>query len=445
MSGITSVKRKACNKNSFFAGTSPRSERSRDSKKTPQNHPQNSLHFDHKKGAQLDIKARNSASGVSRGIAAYVKDERLFEKIDPETGEIVTIQMTKNGDRIYKNSSLLRSERFALKSVVNLLFSSSSTAKCCRAKIPAQKVKVMKDDEHKRAFYAGLRQCASVWLCPVCASKIAERRRAELVAATATAKAMDMQVFLMTLTIPHGLGDDINAMLQKMLKSWNSMQNDRAGKQMKKLLGVVGYIRAFEVTDGPNGFHPHFHVLLFVKGDSKYDSSLFECAFYYLWRSSCIKAGLPEPSQRAFKVDDGSFAEKYVTKWGLESEMTRGHMKESKGYKGMTPFDLLRDAFYNDSERSRARFVIYANAFKGKRQLHWSVGLKSLLSVKTATDEELCAIQEQNAYELAELTTDQWRAVLKTRSEAALLEVAEHSPDQIQNFLQSLSEVSYAL
>ena len=39
-------------------------------------------------------------------------------------------------------------------------------------------------------------------------------------------------------------------------------------------------------------------------------------------------------------IQDGSQADRYVAKWGLPEEMSKGHMKKGKNG-GYTPFDLL--------------------------------------------------------------------------------------------------------
>lgn len=393
-----------------------------------------------KRVVYLGIKGRNSVLLQPRGFQRTEKPENelnLVQEIDQETGEIITYQVTDKGNKIYKTPQQNRAERYALKSVVNSIFPKSETAKCCRAVIPRQQVQILKAPDYNKAHYAGLRRCSSVWRCPVCAAKISERRRAELVSAVAVAKSMGWQVLLMTLTIPHGLGDDLKSILLKLRKAWTRMVESTQYKKTVKLLGIEGNIRAFEVTDGVNGFHPHFHVLLFAQPTFTVNS--FQSAFLPLWQHHCIKVGLPCPSEaHGVRVDDGAKAEKYVTKWGLEDEMTKGHTKSSKGEKGMTPWDMLRDVLKNDSERSRARFFIYATAFKGERQLRWSKGLKARLAVEERTDEDLVAIEEEQASVLAELTDKDWQAVLWARCEASLLDIAEDNPKDIPIFLKAL-------
>lgn len=387
--------------------------------------------------ALLGNNGRTPATPFPQGFSGCQEGQNLVEEVDPETGEIVRYEVTPKGRRVSKSSQQLRAERYALKSVVNRMYPTSLTAKCGRMRIPRQDVRILKAPEFQKAFYSGLSRCASVWLCPDCAAKIAERRRAELVSAVAVAKAMGWQVMLMTCTIPHGLGDDIKAMLAKMLKAWRKMTDDRKGKDMRKLFGFEGTIRAVEVTDGENGFHPHFHVLLFIR--SNFSPESVQAGFLPLWQDACVKVGLPCPSDyHGLRADDGSWAARYASKWGLEDEMVRGHMKVSRGIKGMTPWDLLRDVLLNRSERSEARFRLYAEAFKGKRQLYWSNGLNAKLAVEETTDEDLVAQEPEHAYEFHKFTEDHWRAVLATRSEVALLDVVERNPDDFQAVMRGI-------
>lgn len=386
------------------------------------------------------IYGRTPAALDTQGFQAISKTESLVEYVNPETGEILSFT-PDNGKRSelkpVKTSQQSRAERWALKSVVNRIFPTSTTSKCSRWKIPNLSVRILKNPKYQKAHYAGLERCGSVWCCPLCASKIAERRRSELVTAVSTARGVGLQVLMMTCTVPHGIGDDVNEINTKMLSAWRKMVDSRAGKNMKKLLGIEGTIRAFEVTYGQNGFHPHFHILIFAQPDFTVQS--FQNGFYPLWLNACIKAGLPAPSERhGLRVDDGSKAERYVAKWGLEDEMTKSHLKTSRGEKGQTPWDFLRDVLNTGSERAEALFRVYANAFKGSRQLYWSNGLKAKLGVMDVSDEELAVLEEEHSNQLSELTLDQWRAVLSTKSESSLLDLAERQPEMIDYFLSTL-------
>jgi hypothetical protein len=343
-----------------------------------------------------------------------------------------------------KTLAQIRCDRYRLKSAVNRLLIGSRTSKCCRWKVPTQSVQVMHSAEHGKAFYAGLQVCASVWLCPVCAPKISERRRVELRGAMDEAQRQGLDVMLMTLTVPHGLGDDLDGMLDRMMKAYADTSSNRAGKNARKMVGLRGTVRVLEVTHGRNGWHPHFHVLLFLDGGMSPDQ--VKSILAPTWQDACEKRGLPRPSdEHGVDVRGGQDAAAYVSKWGLEHEMTKGHLKASRSAKGATPWALLAEYQETRCKRSAALWMAYAAAFKGRRQLCWSKGLRDLLAVVEMDDAEIAAQEDSSAVVLAELTDDQWRDVLTTRSEASLLQVAEENPDELESFLQGVAAMAKAM
>lgn len=361
-------------------------------------------------------------------------------EVDPETGEVRTLHQVKGEWIDLPDHRKLRAERWALKaSAHRLLPADHRTTKCHRWRVPKQEIQVLRGGDHGRAFYKGLQVCASVWCCPVCASKISERRRVELVGAVATAKAMDLKVYLLTLTVPHGLGDDVKVMLAGMAKAWAKMNQGRPGVENRQRVGLVGTVRALEVTHGANGFHPHFHALLFLDTDLAPDQ--VQAAFSPLWQKVAVRSGLPMPSDlHGCRVDDGEKAAAYVSKgagWGLESELTKGHLK--RGKKGSrTPWDLLRDCSEGD-RNAGSLFSVYADAFHGRRQLYWSNGLKKRLAVQDCTDEEIAHQEDEQAAQLlARITEPQWKAVRSLHFESVVLDLAESSPEGLRQFLESL-------
>jgi hypothetical protein len=77
-------------------------------------------------------------------------------------------------------------------------------------------VDVFKHRQTQKAFYSGLMICGSVWICPVCASKISERRRAELKRASTAYRESGGNLTMLTLTFSHSRSDrlaDLNGKL----------------------------------------------------------------------------------------------------------------------------------------------------------------------------------------------------------------------------------------
>ena len=274
----------------------------------------------------------------------------------------------------------------------------------------------------------GLQTCGSVWTCPVCAAKIAERRRVELLDAMEMHKAQGGAVSLLTLTTPHQRGDNLAVLLAQQGKALVGFLKDRAVVAVFAEMGWIGQVRALEVTHGRrsdrnNGWHPHFHILQFHQvAGREADRKDWTARLYLRWVAYCEKAGLGTPSYRhGIKLDDGTRASQYVTKWGLEDEMTKGHTKKAKTG-GETPFDLLR-AYLADGQDSQAAalFREFAECFRGKRQLSWSNGLKARFYVDDKSDEQLAEELEDNAVLLGQITVQQWRDVLKVDGRATVL------------------------
>lgn len=364
------------------------------------------------------------------------------EYIDHETGELVNP----------KTPTAYRLNRYALKSVVRVLMFDHRTANChvLRAPIPGRglaDINVCKGASNGKAFYQGLMTCGNVWVCPLCAAKISERRRNELKDALDAAKAKGWNIHFVTLTTPHGVGDDIYELLAKQRKALRCMSQGKysVNAQLAKILPTAtihGYIRAFEVTHGENGFHPHYHILVFT--DRATTTSIVGYVYSHAWRRACRLAGLPEPHETyGCTAQDGTYASEYASKWGLEDEMTKSHSKQTRR-KGVTPFGLLRCVLDGDDPdyppaRAGKLFQVYAHAFKGRRQLHWSVGLRAKLALsKELTDEELAAKpDDERALILATLTDEEWRGIRIRGHEAHILDVAESAPQLLPEILKT--------
>jgi hypothetical protein len=296
-------------------------------------------------------------------------------------------------------------------------------------------IEVWKSKEHKTTHYKGLQTCGSVWRCPVCSAKIAERRRVEILQAMDAHKATGGCVNMVTLTCPHQVKDNLGDLLAKQAKALNNFWKDRDVKSILAEMGTIGQIRALEVTHGrlsahDNGWHPHYHVLMFQGTGvdlARFDHAQmidWQVKLYLRWAARCVAAGLGEPSYaHGLKLDDGSKAAQYVTKWGLEDEMTKGHTK--KALHGETPFDFLRAVLLDKSDKqASALFVEFAKTFQGKRQLHWSKGLKARYAVTDKTDEALAEETDDSSRLLGLITLDQWRDVLAVEGRAEVLAVA---------------------
>lgn len=400
-----------------------------------------------------------AASVAPLGIVTKTSSPFDFKGVfSPCTGEITT------PDKSYSSSDA-RSNRWALKSVVNTFLPKSRTAKCMRWRIPDSTasvspgssrplapIQLCKSKTHGKAFYNGLMACGSVWTCPVCAAKISERRRVELSDGMEAARIRNFKTHFVTLTFPHGAGDDLQDIRTKMSAAYGRLSNGKYSVKgtLKKIDSeneIFGFIRAVEVTHGKNGFHPHIHMIVFT--NDYVGSSALETVYSKSWKNACRLAGLPEPNEYGCVVKDGAFASDYISKWGIEDEMTKANAKTSSN-KGVTPWGLLKACLDGDvdgypPERAEMLFKIYAKSFHGQRQLYWSNGLRKLLDLsKLVTDQEIAERVEDDGFLLSEITSDEWKAIRYAKAEPILLAVAESNGLAVKPYIKNLLD-SYKL
>lgn len=336
--------------------------------------------------------------------------------------------------------------RFALQSVARKFLPKTRTDKCLRLRQKGKDIQVLQSIKYKTTAYAGLQTCGSVWACPVCSAKISERRRVELLGAMTAHHLAGGAVSMLTMTTRHGRRDDLVLLLEQQAKALEIFNKDFSVRKVFSEMGIIGQVRALEVTNGRkspknNGWHPHYHILKFGSVVPSLDQLAdWEQRLFDRWVTCCVRAGLGAPTrEHGLKLHDGSRAALYATKWGLDREMTSGHTK--KALHGETPFDLLRSHLADENDtQCGPLFREFAEAFKGKRQLHWSNGLKKRFAVAESTDEELAAIQDDDARLLGTVTLDQWRAVLRVEGRGLVLQLAASGGwDAVFLYLTSIS------
>lgn len=266
--------------------------------------------------------------------------------------------------------------------------------------------------------YKGLATCGNVWTCPLCASKIQERRRQEVAQAITWAKSIDRTGYVASFTFPHRVEQSLASLLKLQRKALAHMRNSRGYKQLMERCGHAGRIRALEVTHGLHGWHPHTHELLFLC--PKVPPQWLREELATLWLKSCRKVGLflPEINDEAdflrYSVDvragDEGTAD-YLAKmddqrqWGISHELTKSSSKQGRRT-GSHPFKLASEG------KTHGLFLEYVHAMKGQRQLVWSRGLKAAVGVDDKTDDEIAREEVAKVIDKIPLTPEAWRVVL---------------------------------
>jgi len=381
--------------------------------------------------------AERSARSAERSAAApLVNITKLRSPCFEQKGDADE----KNGDnKALSNDfddkpTLDRFLRYQMQSAAKHLLPHNRVGLCLRHQIERYgDVSLFKHRSTQKAFYGGLMVCGSVWVCPVCAAKISERRRVE----TKTAFDGHLQAggycTMVTLTFRHSARDKLDDLLLALGKAMLLFRRGKRYNNFRKQIGLVGSIRAFEITYGANGWHPHIHLLLMHDREiDPWEREDVRDNLYDMWEGACAKNGLNTSYEHGLRLDDAAEASQYIGKWGdimdkpwgTDSEMTKANIK--KGRAGsMTPFDFLRAVIEDGDLQYEDKFREYAAATKGKQQLVWSPGLKAKYLLEDKTDEEIATEKVEAADLLGLLDWQDWRYVVKNNLRVELLQSVE--------------------
>lgn len=183
----------------------------------------------------------------------------------------------------------------------------------------------------------GVKRCGSVHACPKCAPTIREQRAAQVDALLGRALAAGCIVYFVTATVQHHHGQSLSYLWQRLQGSWSAAWSGR-DVAWDNGDGYVGQIRAFDLTHGQAGWHPHLHVaVVFEPGSSLSDHRRFLVERRRLYRRALQSVGLYSSATQvgwdvrpvARRDSSGAIA-RYVAKidggWGVGLEMTSNEL-----------------------------------------------------------------------------------------------------------------------
>lgn len=318
---------------------------------------------------------------------------------------------------------------------------------CSRNRVGKAGAEIWRATESGRTRLHQVAVCGSVWTCPVCSRRIGLERQRHLAAAYGLVVDGGNgcgrgDAVMVTLTIRHGVGDDLARLFQAIKAADGLQQKTYIYKRLvgyrrtvnkRKVavpseLGYVGRVSATEVTHGRNGWHPHLHQLWFFNRRlTAGELERLRAELFSVWRDACLAVGLPAPlefskGRRALGVDvrRALSASEYLTKfgrersWSVERELVSAHTKRARG--GRTPFQLLADYARGD-RAAGGLFRVYAEATLGGHQLQWSKGLKRLLQDAglddvLADDEALAGRLADGSEHMGTLDDEDWCALV---------------------------------
>ena len=249
----------------------------------------------------------------------------------------------------------------------------------------------------------GLAVCGS-HLCPVCGPRVANKRADEVRAVLDEAKAQMVWPIMTTLTAHHTRDDRLAPLLADMKEAQRLWRRHRAFSRLRPHL--VGSISKSEETHGANGWHPHAHIILFVRAPSYVQALRKVAGLRKAWEASLESVGR-KCGRAGFQAQRAERAGRYVAKWDAASEMTQDAHKAGQG---RNPPALLRDAYAGD-KRAAALWAEWAKAVKGRSVLRFSQGLRAWAGLDAVSDEEAATPEPGEAERLIDIIDGgKWQA-----------------------------------
>jgi hypothetical protein len=301
------------------------------------------------------------------------------------------------------------------------------------------------------AYFDGIQTCGSIWVCPVCAARIRQRRALEIESAAFRHLEAAGGIGFGTFTLPHQRSDDLAALLDVVQRAWRHVQQQRAVREAFERLGITGRIRSTEITYGAwHGWHPHLHLLFFA------DEKLTERQWAELrdilaaaWAAAVVKLGAGRPDDQhgvtlgaVYAASVGQYLAKVQDHYGESStiglEMARGDAKKGRK-RSRTPFEVAELAVAGVFHELHLWWE-YESATKGRRAIEWSRGLKARFAIDDLEDDDLAAA-DVDGERLAWLDDGQWVLLVRRQQETHLLDLAEEGgAPAVHAFLAGLQE-----
>jgi hypothetical protein len=295
---------------------------------------------------------------------------------------------------------------------------------------------------YQHAHFKGVQRCGSVWECPVCALQIRAKRAGEL--KHAVEQWGGDNVAMLSLTVRHGLGDDLRAVRQGVAGAFRRLINGKPWKRFCEKYGLQHHVRSIEVTHGAHGWHPHLHVLFFLEVKLSEQEQRDAASWLQERWARCVRRALGAdfvPNEHGVDLRESKRAD-YLAKFSFE--LSDPGTKRARG-KNRTPLQIAASAASGNRPTDEALWMTYCAGMRGAKMLTWSrelreaVGLDEELSDEGVVDAE----ERQPAEPVVVIPGGAWDVVRRRRGlPCAILEAAEllspgEAADKIQSFIWS--------
>jgi hypothetical protein len=265
-----------------------------------------------------------------------------------------------------------------------------------------------------RACYSGLYRCGDFWRCPSCRVTLGIRRARQIETALRQHVDAGGSALLATYTVPHARDEALPVVLSRLADTWRRY----AMHVWRDVIGsrYVGNVRALEVVHGVNGWHPHYHALVFVSPGLPY---LTPVAVALAERWSQVAGADWRADVRQVARDGVAAVARYLATDGISgaSYEVAGHA--SKIPAGRSYPELLYDYARYRSSSDAALIYEYAAALHGVHHLTISPRLRRLYDF---VDPALGWSQIADEDVIALLNSGEWLSILNAGEERNLLD-----------------------
>lgn len=276
--------------------------------------------------------------------------------------------------------------------------------------------------------WGGLQNSRSIWSSAIAAVAISLER-----IATAKKAAENWledhpggAVVMAVVTLAHDRDQRLRYLMDTLARCHSAAFSRGGWATDKKRYDLAAWHKQVECTVGPNGWHPHNNVLLFVeKALTPTELEALEGRLFERHAREAVKHGLKSPNRergvrlfQATDLEEATVMAAYASKGPAEAlvgEATGGTFKEAKNGH-MTQWQLLDDIGRarrsgGRAEQSVARWREWEKATLGRRQSSWSKGAKELLRVEVLEDDQ---VESTDLLEALDVDGDQTRYVVAT-------------------------------
>lgn len=370
----------------------------------------------------------------------------------------------------------------------------------CGSKIAPQKglpQNVYLISNGKNAKFVGQAMCKNTWACPVCSAYMMSKYASEIATAIEMKRAEGEMAFMVTFSVPHLRFMTCRQVTDILYKTYEyfrrtakqknyrrksdgslGLRQGTVSKQFFDEFGIRDFVNVCEYTWGVNGWHPHFHMLMWTKKENadkimEWEDKLnefwmqtarritqksLECCFTDDFAADYVNR-LYNKSEKAGGIhisnDNGKVRESltsdYIAGWGADKELTGNRRKEASHEGHYTPYQILERAYYGDAEMEKLyiEFCLQVTRKPVHHRVIWSkTGFKCRINnfAQSEKAREYLKKKESENREwkvVCYFTYEQWKEICYfdrfTPVKANILFMAIHAPDVLDRYLENFS------